>query len=297
MRRDLADLAAFVAVARLGAFARAAAELGLTRSALSHGLRGLEARLGVRLLNRTTRSVGLTEAGQRLYERLSPAFGEIASALEGVNSFRERPSGSLRLNVPRLAAATVIGPRLASFARAYPDVQLEITVDDALVDIVGGRYDAGIRFGERVEKDMIGVRVSPDESQIVVGSPAYFHSRPRPATPRDLTSHACIGFRFASSGALYRWEFEKNGETIQFTPAGAPILSDLELTVRAALDGVGLAFSGAAMLAPYLRDGTLIQVLEDWCPLFPGFYLYYPNRRHVSAALRALIEMLRHEET
>jgi DNA-binding transcriptional LysR family regulator len=185
---------------------------------------------------------------------------------------------------------------LAAFTRAYPDVQLEIAVDDALVDIVGGRYDAGIRFGERVEKDMVGVRISRDESQIVVGSPAYFASHPPPTTPRDLTGHACIGFRFASSGVLYRWEFEKDGEAIQFTPAGAPILSDLELTLRAALDGVGLAFSGATVLAPYLRDGTLVQVLADWCPPFPGFYLYYPNRRHVSAALRALIETLQIEE-
>lgn len=297
MRRDLSDLATFVTVARLGGFARAAAELRLTRSAVSHGLRGLEERLGVRLLNRTTRSVGLTEAGQRLFERLSPALAEVAAAVEDVNAFRERPTGSVRLNVPRLAAATVIGPRLAAFALAYPDVQLEIAVDDGLVDIVGDRYDAGIRFGERVERDMVGVRVSPDQSYVVVGSPDYFESHPRPMTPRDLVSHACIGFRFPSSGVLYRWEFEKDGETILYTPAGAPILNDLELTVRAALDGVGLAFTGATVLAPYLRNGTLVQVLADWCPPFPGFFLYYANRRHVSAALRALIEILRAEET
>ncbi len=296
MRRNLPDLAAFIAVARLGGFARAAAELGLTRSALSRSLRGLEERLGVRLLNRTTRSVGLTEAGQRLFERVSPALAEIASAIEDVNVFRDRPTGSVRLNVPRLAAATVIGPRLAAFARAYPEVQLEVTVDDGLVDIVGDRYDAGIRFGERVERDMIGVRVSPDQRFVVVGSRGYFERHPRPATPRDLMSHPCIGFRFPSSGVLYRWEFEKDGETLLCTPTGAPVLNDLELTVRAALDGVGLAFTGAAMLEPYLMDGTLVQVLADWCPLFPGFFLYYANRRHVSAALRALIEILRAEE-
>jgi DNA-binding transcriptional LysR family regulator len=223
-------------------------------------------------------------------------LAEIASAVEDVNSFRARPTGSVRLNVPRLAAATVIGPRLAAFARTYPEIQLEIVVDDALVDIVGDRYDAGIRFGERVERDMVGVRVSPDQRYVVVGSPGYFERRSRPATPRDLAGHACIGFRFPSSGVLYRWEFEKDGDSILYTPSGAPILSDLELTVQAALDGVGLAFTGAAMLAPYLRDGTLVQVLADWCPPFPGFFLYYANRRHVSAALRALIDTLRSDQ-
>jgi DNA-binding transcriptional LysR family regulator len=297
MRRDLPDLAAFVTVAKLGGFARAAAELGLTRSALSHALRGLEERLGVRLLNRTTRSVGLTEAGQRLFERLSPALAEVASAVEDLNAFRGRPAGSVRLNVPRLAAATVIGPRLAAFARAYPEIQLEIAVDDALVDIVEDRYDAGIRFGERVGRDMVGVRVGPDQSFAVVGSPGYLASHALPVTPHDLHSHACIGFRFPSSGVLYRWEFEKDGETILHTPAGAPILNDLELAVRAALEGIGLAFIGRTMLAPHLRDGTLVQVLGDWCPPFPGFFLYYANRRHMSAALRALIDFLRAEET
>lgn len=294
MRRDFADLSAFVLVARLGSFRRAAAELGLTPSAVSHGLRGLESRLGVRLLNRSTRSVGLTEAGERLLERLSPAFADIGQAVEEINTFRDRPTGSLRLNVPRLAAAIVVAPKLATFANNYPDVQLEVTVDDGLVDIIATRYDAGIRYGESVERDMIGVKVSAEQRFAVVGSPDYFRLKPKPLTPFDLRHHACIGYRLPTSGVLYRWEFEKNGEQINLAPTGAPILNDPELSIRAALDGIGLLFTGEEMLTPYIRDGRLEQALEDWCPSFPGFFLYYANRRHISGALRALIDTLRH---
>ncbi|MFN3945238.1 MAG: LysR family transcriptional regulator [Allosphingosinicella sp.] len=292
MRRDLADLSAFVAVARLGSFRRAAAELGVTASALSHALRALEERLGVRLLNRTTRSVSLTEAGEQLYARLLPAFEDVATAVDGVNSFRDRPAGSVRINVPRLAAATVIAPMLARFTAEFPEVRLEVTVDDGVVNIVDGRYDAGIRFGEAVERDMIAVRVSPDQRFAVVGSPAYFEDRPKPISPQDLRHHPCIGFRLPTSGVLYRWELEKDGIAIEVAPAGAPILNDPELSIQAALDGVGLAFTGAGILAPYIEDGRLVQVLKDWCPPFPGFFLYYPSRRHTPAALRALITVL-----
>ncbi len=293
MRRDLPDLAAFVVVARLRSFRRAAAELGLTASALSHGLRGLEERLGVRLLQRTTRSVGLTEAGARLFEQLAPALGDITRALEEVNSFRDRPRGRLKINVPKLAARLVIAPRLAAFAATYPDVELEVTVDDGFVDIVVQGYDAGIRFGESVERDMVAVRVSPDQRFAVAGSPDYFARWAPPATPHDLREHACLGFRMPGSGVLYHWEFEKDGVAVDVAPSGAPVLNDPDLAIAAALDGVGLVYTGEAFLRPHLEVGRQVRVLDDWCPAIPGFFLYYPSRRNAPAALRALIDALR----
>ncbi len=293
MRRDLPDLAAFVVVAKLRSFRRAAAELGVTASALSHGLRGLEERLGVQLLQRTTRSVGLTEAGQHLYQRLGPSLDDVAQALEEVNGFRGHPRGRLRINVPKLAARLVVAPRLAVFTAAYPDVDLEVTVNDGFIDIVEQGFDAGIRFGEGVERDMIAVRVSSDQEFAVAGSPEYFARRPRLVTPHDLRQHACLGFRMPTSGVLYRWEFEKDGLTLEVTPRGAPVLNDPDLAIRAAVDGVGLVYTGEAFLAPDLAGGRLVRVLADWCPAVPGFFLYYPNRRHSSAALSALVDALR----
>ncbi|EYF00313.1 LysR family transcriptional regulator [Chondromyces apiculatus] len=289
---EYADLAAFVAVAQERSFRRASARLGLSPSALSHTIRALEERLGAKLLNRTTRSVAPTEAGLSLLQRLAPAFADITSAVEGVNAFRERPTGTLRLNVPRMAANMVLAPLFGRFARDYPDVRLEVLVEDGLIDIVAQGFDAGIRLGEYVQRDMVAVRVTPDLRAAVVGSPAYLAARPAPRTPRDLRKHACIGFRQVTSGAMYRWEFEREGEALEVAVEGPLTLDDPDLMVAAALDGVGLACSLEHHVADHLAAGRLVRVLEDWCPPFPGFFLYYPGRRQMPAALRALIDLI-----
>lgn len=290
---EFADLAAFVAVAEQRSFRRAAARLGLSPSALSHAMRALEERLGAKLLNRTTRSVALTEAGSQLLARLAPAFGEIAGAIEDVNAFRQSPSGTVRLNAPRLAAHLVLAPAFGRFTRAYPDVHLEVEEDDRFTDIVARGFDAGIRFGEHVERDMVAVRISPDLRAAIVASPHYFEQRLRPITPHDLKDHACIRFRQMASGALYRWEFERTVEKLDVVVDGPLTLDDPDLMIAAALDGVGLAYAIEARIADHLAAGRLVRVLEDWCPPFPGFYLYYPSRRQLSAAMRALTDFLR----
>ncbi len=291
-RARLDELAVFAAVARLCSFRLAAVELGVSTSAVSHALRGLEERLGTRLLNRTTRSVALTERGEQLLARLGPALAEIDAALDALGEAGGRPSGTLRINAPRLAAAVVLGPVLGDFARSYPDVVLEIAVDDGLADIVGQRYDAGLRFGEVLEADMVAVRVSRDMEMAVVASPAYLATHPAPLTPHDLRGHTCVQRRLRGSGGLYRWEFEKDGEELRVAVDGPLVLDDGEMMVRAALDGVGLVYTGLDYVTPLLAQGRLVRVLADWCPPWPGFYLYHPSRRHVPAALRALIAML-----
>ncbi|MFP2925647.1 LysR family transcriptional regulator [Pyxidicoccus sp. 3LG] len=289
---EYAELAAFVAVAQERSFRRASSRLGLTPSALSHAIRGLEERLGTRLLNRTTRSVAPTDAGQRLLERLEPAFADISGAVEAVSAFSERPSGTVRLNVPRMAAHMVLAPIFGRFTRAYPDVRLEVITDDGMVDIVARGFDAGIRLGEHVQRDMVAVRVTPDLRAVVVGSPAYLAAHPAPRTPRDLKAHACIGFRQVTSGTLYRWEFERKGEVLDVAVEGPLILNDPDLMVAAALEGVGLAHALESHVADHLAAGRLVRVLDAWCPPFPGFFLYYPGRRQLPAALRALIEFI-----
>ncbi|MCP3142652.1 LysR family transcriptional regulator [Pyxidicoccus xibeiensis] len=289
---EYAELAAFVAVAQERSFRRASARLGLSPSALSHSIRGLEERLGARLLNRTTRSVAPTEAGLRLLERLEPAFVEISGAVEAVNAFSARPSGTVRLNVPRMAAHMVLAPIFGRFARAYPDVHLEVIADDGMVDIVARGFDAGIRLGEHVQRDMVAVRVTQDLRSVVVGSPGYLAAHPAPRTPRELKGHACIGYRMVSSGALYRWEFERRGVVLDVAVEGPLTLDDPDLTVAAALDGVGLAHVIESRVADHLAAGRLVRVLDDWCPSFPGFFLYYPGRRQMPAALRALIDFV-----
>ena len=278
---------------RRNAASGAAVRLGLSPSALSHSIRGLEERLGAKLLNRTTRSVALTETGQGLIDRLTPAFADIAVAIGTVRAASARPSGRVRLNLPKLAAELILAPAFGRFAHAYPDVHLELMVDDGLTDIVAAGFDAGIRPGERVHRDMVAVRVSPDLRTAVVGSPDYLAARPPPRTPHELADHACINYRFAASGALYRWPFARAGEVIDVAVEGALTLNDTNLIHAAALDGAGLACTLEASVADDLAAGRLLRVLEDWCQPFHGFFLYYPGRRQVQPALRALIDMLR----
>ncbi|MCW2246041.1 DNA-binding transcriptional LysR family regulator [Azospirillum fermentarium] len=293
-RTPLNELAAFAAVARHRSFRRAAAELGVSPSALSHSLRGLEERLGVRLVNRTTRSVAPTQAGQRLLARLEPALQDIAGALEAINEDRARPAGTVRLTVLRLGASAVLAPALPRFLATYPDVHLDIAVDDSFTDIVANGFDAGIRFGESLQNDMIAVPVSGPACMTVVGSPAYFARHPPPRTPYDLKDHACIRFRLPSTRALYRWEFERDGKEIEVAVNGPLTLNDLETAVHAAVGGVGLCYAGTEYVAPLIAAGRLVPVLEDWLQPFPGFFLYYPSRRQMPAALRALIDTLRY---
>lgn len=291
-RESLDVLAALVVVAEERSFAKAAKRLAVSPSAVSHAIRGLEARMGVRLLSRTTRAVAPTAAGRQLLAGIGPALGDIARAVDGVKGLRGVPAGRLRLLAPRLAARMVLGPRLAAFAARYPDVILDVTTDDSLIDLVAGQFDAGIHLGEFIARDMIAVRVSADLRAAIVGAPAYLADHPAPRSPRDLTAHRCINIRMGAEG-VYRWEFERGGRPLTVAVDGPLDTDDLELTIRAALDGVGLAYSFEDHVAPHLASGALVRVLEDWCPPFPGFFLYYPSRRQMPAALEALVETLR----
>ena len=291
-RNDLSILAAFLAVAEERSFTQAGKRLGVSPSAMSHAIRGLEENVGVRLLSRTTRSVAPTEAGERLLARLRPGLADIQEALDQISELRHKPAGCVRLLVPRLAGTTVLGPKLAKFTRDYPDVVLDITADDSRIDIVAGGFDAGIHFGEYIQKDMIAVRVSKDHRAAIVASPSYFKSHPKPKTPHDLLKHRCINFRHGSAG-VYRWEFDKGKKSLSVAVNGPLIVDDVETLVRAAIDGVGLAFVSDERVTAQLDSGELIRVLEDWCQPFPGFFLYYPSRRQQPAALAALINALR----
>jgi DNA-binding transcriptional LysR family regulator len=290
---ELGVLPVLLAAAEERSFTRAAKRLGVSPSAVSHAIRGLEERLGVRLLSRTTRSVAPTEAGEQLLSRLRPALNEVREGLDLVSGFRDRPAGRVRLLLPRLAVSSVLAPKLGDLARKFPEILLDVTTDDSRLDIVAGGFDAGIHFGEYIEKDMIAVRVSPDHRPAIVGSPAYFASRPKPKSPQELLRHRCINFRHGSAG-VYRWEFEKGGKPLSVGVNGPLIVDDVELVIRAAIDGVGLAFLGENLAAPHLASGALVRVLEAWCQPFPGFFLYYPSRRQQPAALSALIGVLRY---
>ncbi|WP_010216867.1 LysR family transcriptional regulator [Sphingomonas sp. PAMC 26621] len=293
MRRgDLDDLAAFAAVARVRSFTRAAAELGLSPSALSHAMRSLETRLGVRLLARTTRSVAPTAAGERLLRSLDPALAEVARGLSALADWRGVPSGAIRLTTFGYAARTVLVPRLPHFLRAHPEISVEVIVEDRLVDLVAGGFDAGIRLGETVDLDMVAVPVGPALRTLVVGTPGYFADRPLPATPADLEGHNCINYRLLGGGGLLPWEFERDGREIRFRPAGQLIVNEERLVEAAVRAGAGLGYMLEHDVAEEIADGTLIQVLDAWCPPFPGCYLYYPSRQ-VTPALRALVDCLR----
>ena len=293
MPRDLDDLAAFAAVARLGSFARAATERGVSASALSHTLRGLEERLGVRLLNRTTRSVGVTAAGERLLAQLGPALAAVDEALAALREERDEPSGPLRINVSRIAAFLCVAPVLRRFTDTYPAVQLEVCVDDGLADIVRGGFDAGIRLGESLQADMVAVRVGGELRAAVVASPDYLQRHGTPGTPQDLAGHACIRYRHITAGTLYRWEFGEGASAVEVAVEGPLTVNDADLAAAAALEGLGLAYVLDPRVLDLVAAGRLVRVLDDWCPPFPGFHLYHPSRRQAPAALRALIVMLR----
>ncbi|SDO23706.1 DNA-binding transcriptional regulator, LysR family [Janthinobacterium sp. OK676] len=289
---DLNELTAFAAVARLRSFRKAALERGVSASALSHALRALEERLGVRLLNRTTRSVTPTEAGQLLLARLAPAMREIDDALLDLSALQDVPAGKLRLNVPRPAARLLLAPMLASFVARYPRVQVEVVTDDGMIDIVRDGFDAGIRFGEQVAADMIAVPVGLPQPFVVVGSPAYLAAHGAPSTPRALLNHACIGRRFPS-GRQYAWEFEPAGEAVSIAVGGPLVFDDDELMLRAARDGAGLAYVYEADARADIAAGRLACVLENCLPPPSRYFLYYPGRRQMPAVLRALVDMLR----
>jgi DNA-binding transcriptional LysR family regulator len=291
MKNDLGELAAFAVVAEERSFTRAAARLGISQSALSHSMRGLEKRLGLQLLARTTRSVSPTAAGTALLQDLTPALERIERSLAEARKQRESPAGRIRLIIPRPATYMVLLPKLAQFARTYPEIVLEVTSSNDPVDLVAGEYDAGVQIGEFIQRDMIAVRVSKDLRLAVVGSPEYFKSRKIPRTPRDLKDHACIGFRFSSG--IYRWEFEKGRKALTVNPQGPATFDDPDLVVQAVLNGVGIATTVEQPISEMIAKGRLVQVLRDWCPTFPGYFLYYPSRRNQPAALAALINTLR----
>ncbi len=294
MRNDLGELAAFAAVAEERSFTRAAARLGISQSALSHSMRGLERRLGLQLLARTTRSVSPTAAGTALLHDLAPALERIEQSLAEVRKQRETPAGRIRLVLSRTATYMVLLPKLAQFARAYPEIVLEVTSSNDPVDLVAGGYDAGVQIGEFIQRDMIAVRVSKDLRLAVVGSPEYFKSHKIPRTPRDLKDHACIGFRFSSG--TYRWEFERGRKALTVNPQGPATFDDPDLVIQTVLKGLGIGTAMEEPLAEMIAKGRLVQVLKDWCPTFPGFFLYYPSRRNQPAALAALIHTLRFSE-
>jgi len=291
MKNDLGELAAFAVVAEERSFTRAAVRLGISQSALSHSMRGLEKRLGLQLLARTTRSVSPTAAGTLLLQDLSPALERIERSLAEARNRRESPTGRIRLIIPRTATYMVLLPKLARFARTYPEIVLEVTSSYDPVDLVAGEYDAGVQIGEFIQRDMIAVRVSKDLRLAVVGSPEYFKARKIPRTPRDLKDHACIGFRFSSG--IYRWEFEKGRKALTVNPQGPATFDDPDLVVQAVLNGVGIATTVEQPISEMIAKGRLVQVLRDWCPTFPGYFLYYPSRRNQPAALAALINTLR----
>jgi len=293
-RGSLDDLLAFLAVARERSFTRAAAKLGVSQSALSHTIRGLETRLGLRLLTRTTRSVSPTEAGERLLQNLGPHIDEIEAGLEALVELRDKPAGTIRINAGDHPAQTVLWPALKKILPAYPEIKIEIAVDNALTDIVAQGYDAGVRLGEQVAPGMIAMRIGPDMRMAVVGAPSYFAKRPPPKTPQDLTTHNCINLRLPTHGSLYVWEFEKGNRELNVRVAGQLIFNDSTLRLNATLAGFGLAYLPEDVAQPYLALGRLKRVLEDWCAPFPGYHLYYPSRRQHSRAFAILLEALRY---
>jgi DNA-binding transcriptional LysR family regulator len=293
-KRTADDLLAFFAVARERSFTRAAAQLGMSQSALSHTVRGLEQHLGLRLLNRTTRSVSPTEAGLRLIREVEPRLNEIDDALKALIELREKPAGTIRITAGEHAANAVLWPRLGALAKEYPDIKLEIVSDNNLTDIVADGYDAGVRDGEQVAKDMIAVRIGPDLRLAVVGAPSYFAKHPKPKVPQDLAQHECINLRLLTRGGLYAWEFEKNGREVNVRVEGQLTFNSLALRIDAALRGFGLAYVPEDRVTEHIAAGRLIRVLSDWSPPYPGYHLYYPSRKQPSAAFALVVEALRY---
>lgn len=292
-RENLNDLMAFVAVARERSFTRAAAQLGVSQSALSHSMKGLETRLGLRLLTRTTRSVSPTEIGERLLRTVTPKVEEIYAELAVLTEMRERPAGTIRITAGEHAAESILMPALERLMPDYPDINVEVISDNGLTNIVSERYDAGVRLGEQVEKDMVAVRIGPEMRMAVVGSPGYFANRKKPRAPKDLTEHRCINLRLPTRGGLYAWEFEKAGREINVRVEGQTVFNSTALILKAALGGLGLAYLAEDKATPYITEGRLVRVLADWCPPFPGYHLYYPSRRQPTPAFALLVEALR----
>lgn len=292
-RENYNDLLAFLAVARERSFTRAAAQLGVSQSALSHTIRALEARLGLRLLTRTTRNVAPTEAGERLFHALTPNFEDIDAALAGLGELRDKPGGTIRITSSEHAASTILWPVLRRLLPDYPDIRVEVITDSSLTDIVAGRFDAGIRLGEQVAKDMVAVPIGPPKRMAVVGAPGYLAGRAPVKKPGDLTGHDCINLRFLTHGGLYAWEFEKHGRALNVRVEGRLAFNDVRQIRTSALDGFGLACLPEDMVRADIAAGRLRRLLADWCPPFPGYHLYYPSRRQPSPAFALLVEALR----
>ena len=298
MRRDnVNDFLAFLAVGRERSFTKAAAKLGVSQSALSYTIRTLEARLGVRLLTRTTRSVSLTEAGERLFNRIGAPFDEIESGISDLSKLRDKPAGTVRITTVEHAAETILWPAMTRLLTKYPDIAIEIIADYRVVDIVAERYDAGVRLGEQVDKDMIGVRIGPDIRMAVVAAPPYFRGRRYPLKPQELTDHVCINLRLPTHGGFYAWEFRKGGRELKVRVHGRTVFNSVNLMRNAALEGIGLAYLPEDMVEAATRKGRLVRVLADWCPPRPGYHLYYPSRRQPSPAFALLVDALRYRSS
>jgi DNA-binding transcriptional LysR family regulator len=291
---NLNDLQAFLAVGQERNFTRAAAKLGVSQSALSHTIRGLEERLGVRLLTRTTRSVAPTEAGERLLQTIAPRFEDIEAELAALVELREKPSGTIRITATDYVADAILWPKLAKVLKRYPDIKIEIVIDYGLTDIVAERFDAGVRSGEQVAKDMVAVRIGPDMRAAVVGAPSYFENHSEPQRPQDLITHNCIRLRLPTRGGLYAWEFEKDGRELRVHVDGQLTFNATFQMLSAALAGFGVAYVPESLAQPHIHKGRLRRVLEDWCPLYSGYHLFYPNRRQPTAAFALLVDVLRY---
>ena len=293
-RENFNDLQAFLVVARSRSFTRAAAQLGVSPSALSHSMRGLEERLGIRLLTRTTRSVSPTEAGERLLRTVGPRFEEVEAELAALNALRQKPSGTIRISAGEHPAVTLLWPKLSKIVARYPEVRLEINMEGGLIDIAAERFDAGVRLGEQVAKDMVSVRIGPDVRFAVVGTKAYFAKHPAPKTPRDLVGHSCINLRLQTHGGLWAWEFERNRRELKVRVDGQLVLNNIFQIRDAALDGLGLAYVPEDLVRPYLAKGQLVWVLAEWSPAWSGYHLYYPSRRQASPAFALILDALRY---
>jgi DNA-binding transcriptional LysR family regulator len=292
-REELSDLSVFLAVAEERSFTRAAAKMGTSQSAISQTVRRLETNMGVKLLTRTTRNVAPTEAGEQLVETLRPAFDDIDARLSALSALRERPSGTVRVTTSRHAAETILWPVISRLLRDYPDVTIELSIDSALADIVSDRFDAGVRLGEQIARDMIAVRIGPDLRMAVVCAPSYLADYPAPATPQDLMNHRCINVRLPTKGGLYAWEFESGGRELNVRVGGPLVLNDMSLVLQAASEGLGIACVMEDQAEPYLREGRLVRMLDAWCPPFAGYHLYYPDRRQLPAAFALFVAALR----
>ncbi len=294
-RDNFRDILAFLTVAREKNFTKAAAKLGVSQSALSHTIRALETRMGLRLLTRTTRSVSPTDAGERLLNAVGPHFEDIQTELDALSALADKPSGNVRITAGLHVTETILWPRLQPLLRKYPDVHVEIIVDYGLANIVADRFDAGVRLGEQVAKDMVAVRIGPDFRMVVVAAPSYFSGREQPRTPQDLTAHNCINLRFPTYGGIYVWEFERGGREINVRVDGQLIFNNSKQILDAALAGFGLAYLPEDTAAPHLERGRLVQVLDPWCAPFPGYHIYYPSRRQSSPALQLVVDALRYK--